>query len=190
MSSEAQPYLENTLTMDSGRKSRTRDRLRSFFKRKGQAQQAPSDATSLQPSDFSVRPPSPGDANSGDTRRTRSKYLDAAKVLEETVKACEGRWGSFDFPELKGEPEDFDDSQFREKINIVMDARKTDINDETAWAKCKHAVQCAFTAFSPFAKHFLTIAKDVQAVCTFLAFLTDRSQYYTSIGYSVVVSFY
>ena len=109
------------------------------------------------------RPP-PSDAKTGDRQRTRARYLDAAKLLEEAVKAYEGRWGSFDFPELKGEPKDFDDSLFREKINTVMDARKNEVNDQTAWAKCRHAVQCAFTAFSPFAKHFLTIAKECQAV--------------------------
>ena len=45
-----------------------------------------------------------------------------------------------------------------------MDAWDTDVKDTTGWEKCKHAVWCAFTAFSPFAKHFLTIAKEGQAV--------------------------
>jgi hypothetical protein len=71
---------------------------------------------------------------------------------------------SFDFPELNGEPEDFNDSLFREKMNAVMDARESVVTDRSAWARCKHAVQCAFTAFSPFAKHFLIIAKEGQAV--------------------------
>jgi hypothetical protein len=78
--------------------------------------------------------------------------------------AIEGRWGSFDFPELKSEPKDFDDSLFREKVNTVMDARKNEALDQTAWTKCRHAIQCAFTAFSPLAKHFLTITKEGQAV--------------------------
>ena len=59
---------------------------------------------------------------------------------------------------------DFDDSLFKEKINVIIDAWKNEVNDQTAWEKCKHTIQCAFTAFSPFAKHFLTIAKDAQAV--------------------------
>ena len=92
------------------------------------------------------------------------KYLDSAKLLEEAVKSNKNTWGSFNFPELKGEPEDLDDSLFREKLNIVMDARKNEVNDRTAWAKCMHAVQCAFTAFSPFGKHFLDIVKEGQAV--------------------------
>jgi hypothetical protein len=92
------------------------------------------------------------------------RYFDSVKLLGEAVKSNNDMWGSFDCPELEGEPKDFDDSLFREKINAVMDARKTLVSDRTAWAKCRHAVQCAFTAFSPFAKHFLTIAKDCQAV--------------------------
>jgi hypothetical protein len=74
------------------------------------------------------------------------------------------KWGSFDFPELTGKPKNFDDSWFKEKINTVMNARKNDINDQTAWAKCRHPVQCAFPAFSPLAKIFLIIATNVQAV--------------------------
>ena len=85
-------------------------------------------------------------------------------MLQEAIKSYEGQWGSFDFPELRGEPEDFDDSLFREKIATVMDAWDSDVKDKSGWETCKHAVQCAFTAFSPFAKHFLTIAKEGQAV--------------------------
>ena len=149
--------------MDSSQRPRKRDRITSLFKRKEQSQRS---STQTGSSDFIVRCPPPSDAKTGDMQRTRARYLAAAKLLEEAVNAYayEGRWGSFDFPELKGEPEDFDDSLFREKINIVMDARRNEVNDQTAWAKCVHAVHCAFTAFSPFAKHFLTITKDVQVV--------------------------
>jgi hypothetical protein len=141
--------------MDSGQKTPKRNRINILFKRKDRRQQTPTpQTTAVQTSD----------AKTGDRQRTRTKYLDAAKLLEEAVKAYGDTWGSFDFPQLKGEPEDFDDSLFREKINTVMDARKIDLNDQTAWAKCRHALQCAFTAFSPFAQNFLRIAKDGQAV--------------------------
>ena len=109
------------------------------------------------------RPPSIN-AETGDTERARKRYLDSVNMLEEAIKSNEDTWGSFNYPELKGEPKDLDDSLFREKINAVIDARKSAVNDRNAWAKCKNAVQCAFTAFSPFARNFLTIAKDVQAV--------------------------
>jgi hypothetical protein len=137
--------------MDSGQKARKRDRLISLLKRKERTQQRSSTQTTS------------GDANT-DRQRARAKYLDAAKLLEETMKAYEGQWGSFDFSDLKGEPEDFDDSLFKAKINTIMDVRKNQVSDQSAWAKCRHAVQCAFVAFSPFAKHFLTIVNEDQAV--------------------------
>jgi hypothetical protein len=151
--------------MERGQNRRKLDRVKFFVKRKDQAQHPPSsEMTSVQTPDITVLHHSPSNAKTGDRQRTRAKYLDATKLLRETVKAYEGQWGSFDFPELKGEPENFDDSLFREKINTVMEARQNDVNDQKAWAKCRHAVQCAFTAFSPFAKTFLTIAKEGQAV--------------------------
>jgi hypothetical protein len=141
--------------MDNDQRPRKRDRIKFWSKQKDQRQQKPpSQTTALQTSD----------ENTGDQQRTRTRYLDATKLLEEAVQAYGDTWGSFDFPDLKGEPENFGDSQFREKINTVMDAWKYEINDQTAWAKCRGAVQCAFTAFSPFAKNFLTIAKEGQAV--------------------------
>jgi hypothetical protein len=145
--------------MDSGQKPRKRDRITSLFKRHVPAQKPPSNESTS--SDLMMQRPPPGD---GDRERTRARYLNAVKLLEDAVKAYEGRWGSFDFPELKGEPKDFDDSLFRDKVNTVMDARKNEAMDQTAWTKCRRAIQYAFTAFSPFAKHFLNIVKEGQAV--------------------------
>ena len=141
---------------------RKRDRLKSLFKRNYQTQNAPLQLTSS--SGLTLQHLGPSYVNDGDRQRTRTKYLDAAKLLEETVKRHEGIWGSFNFPELGGEPEDFNDLLFREKINVILDNRKSEVKDQTAWQKCRHVVQCAFTAFSPFSKNFLTIAKDGQAV--------------------------
>ena len=149
--------------MESGQKPRKRDRLNFLFKRKERTQQTTSSQTSsIQRDD--MQPPADTAANTGDGERSKARYLDAARLLEETVKAYQDKWGSFNFPELKGEPKDFDDSLFREKINAVVETRKNNIKDPSAWEKCKDVVQCAFTAFSPFAKNFLTIAKEGQAV--------------------------
>ena len=151
--------------MESGQNLRKRNRLVSLFKRKEQIQQTSSSpTTSVQTEGFGVPRPTVTDANTGDKQRSKDRYFDATRLLEETVKAYQGKWGSFDFPELKGEPEDFNDSLFREKINTVMIAQKTKVNDQSAWEKCRDATRCAFIAFSPFAKNFLTIAKEGQAV--------------------------
>ena len=164
MPGEPQTNLENSSTVDNGRRPRKRDRFKALFKRKDQAQ-APSPQTSIpsRPSNL-ITCAGPSYTDTGERQRTRAKYLDAAELLRETIEMYKGQWGSFDFPELNGEPEDLNDSLFRETINAVMDARESVVADRSAWARCKHAVQCAFTAFSPFAKHFLIIAKQGQAV--------------------------
>ena len=108
-----------------------------------------------------------------DSRNARKRYLDAVKLLDRAVKSHGTKWGSFDFPELKGEPLGFNDSQFREKIAIAMEARENQIENRNWWSRCMHVVECAFTALSPFAKHFLTIAKEGQAVTTSLYLLPD-----------------
>lgn len=146
-------------------------RIVSLFKRKEPAQTKRQITSSSHASsaDFGAQLPSFTSARAGDRQRTRKKYLDATKLLEASLKTYGEKWGLFDFPELNGEPETFEDSQFREKINAIMDAQKSKVNDQNAWAKCKHGLQCAYIAFSPFAKNFLTITKDVQVVFPLLA---------------------
>jgi hypothetical protein len=101
---------------------------------------------------------------SPDRRRTIERYQQAAKLLEDAVNGRADTWGGFDTSLLKGEPENFNDSQFRDKVNEVLDARKDEVESRSAWTKCCHTFQCAFVAFSPFAKNFLAIAKEAQAV--------------------------
>jgi hypothetical protein len=163
--------------MDSERKPRKRDRLISVFKRKNRTPDPASQTASAQTGESSAQNSSASNVESGDRQRTKTRYLEATKLLEEVVKGSGTRWGSFDFPELKGEPGDLNDLQFREKINSTLEARENEVKDRTAWAKCSHVVQCAFTAFSPFAKNFLTIAKEGQAVLRLLIFLMTRSRY-------------
>jgi hypothetical protein len=107
--------------------------------------------------------------DSGDRRRAKARYKEAATLLEQSVKFRQGNWGSFDFQDLSGEPESLDDSQFRNKINLALATRETSIKDKSAWSKCRYTVECIFTALSPFAKNFLIIAKDGQSVLLFLS---------------------
>ena len=99
-----------------------------------------------------------------DRQRVQIKYEEAANELKQAIKIRQGHWGSFDFEELSGEPEGFNDSQFKEKINAVLNSHETSIKDRKGWSKFTYAVECAFTAFSPFAKNFLRVAKDAQSV--------------------------
>jgi hypothetical protein len=150
--------------MESGRKQR-----KSLFKRKEQKEQATPQAprTTSQTNQPSATPV----LDSPDTQRTKARYIAAAKALDEVVKGHESQWGSFDFPELRGELTDFNNSQFKDKINEVLQARKLQVKlDRTEWRKCTHALECVFTAFSPLAKNILTIAKESQSVSRLLEF--------------------
>jgi hypothetical protein len=105
-----------------------------------------------------------------DRRQTQIRYKDAADKLKEAIKIRKGPWGSFDFEELSGEPEGFDDSQFKNKMNEVFISREASIKDRTGWSKFTYCVECVFTAFSPFAKNFLTVAKNAQQVMSLSLF--------------------
>ena len=99
----------------------------------------------------------------GDIERTRERYKEASKLLQDAVRGHQN-WRAFDFPELVGEPEGFNDSKFKDKINEVLKSRNEAMQNLSGWGKCTHLIQCVFTAFSPFAKNFLTIAKEAQQV--------------------------
>ena len=113
--------------------------------------------------------------DSGDRRRAKERYKQAATLLEQSIQNRQGHWESFDFQDLSGEPENLDDSQFRNKINMALAAQETSIKDRTTWSKCKYTVECIFTALSPFAKNFLIIAKEVQSVILFLSLLSSNT---------------
>jgi hypothetical protein len=102
--------------------------------------------------------------NYDDRERTKERYAEAATLLEASLKGRQGNWGSFEFPELSGEPEGFNDLQFRHKIELALESRRNSVKDKTGWSRGRDIIECIFTALSPLAKNFLTIAKEGQAV--------------------------
>jgi hypothetical protein len=120
-----------------------------------------------------AQPPNPSESlKSSDTlvpdydmQRTRNRHLEACKLLAISIKACQqdSTWNFLEFRELEGEFESFDE-QFLQSVNRMLESRKNDIRDETAWAKCRDTIECIFTALSPFFKNFFTIATNVQSV--------------------------
>ena len=171
--------------MKNGGKPPKRDRLKALLEWKRKDNTSPNpERYQLTPQRGSPTPPQiptagastaisppPVQDRSGDSRRARTRYLEAAKALEEVVSGCKSQWGSFDFPELKGEPINPTDLQFKHKIDTVLEAQKSALKDQTAWEKCKHTIQCVFSALSPFAKNFLTIAANAQSVQSHVSFL-------------------
>jgi hypothetical protein len=156
----------SNLNTESGQKPRKRARLTGIFKRnkKTPAEPVPTSSTPFinqGSSDSSVE-------ESKDRQATKARYAEAAKLLENAVKGREKRWGSFELPELTGEPKDSDDLEFKEKLHLAFEAQRSKFKDQSAWAKSRRFVECIFTALSPFAKTFLHIAKEGQSVSALL----------------------
>jgi Tetratricopeptide repeat len=153
--------------MESAPKPRQRGRLTFLFKRKEKTAQTLPQITSLETIQGSSHH---NNKESGDRQRSKNIYLKAAKSLEEVVNGCRNPWGSFDFPELMGEPENPTDLQFKHKINMLLEAQKSAVKDQSAWKKCKHTIQCVFSAFG---KNFLTMATPDQSVSHCAPFIFD-----------------
>jgi hypothetical protein len=93
-----------------------------------------------------------------DTQRTNDRYFTATKLLQEAISKRGRKWGSFEFPQLTGEPKDFNDTTFLAKINQVLDSQINGKNT-SAWEKCKRTIECAFLTMSPFAKVLFELAQ-------------------------------
>ena len=148
--------------MENSRKPRVRERITGLFKKPRN-----SEASQSLPAQVETEDSASTVAAYGDRERTLERYREATKLLEDTVKGRGKERGIFDFPELKGEPESFNDSGFKDKIDTVLRSRRDAVKNRTALGKCGHALQSVFTAFSPFAKNFLTIASQGQSVLAF-----------------------
>jgi hypothetical protein len=104
----------------------------------------------------------------GDRRRTEIRYKEAAKELTESLKLRRTNWESFEVPKFTDISEDDLIPQLRRQINTIWVTRKDTFKDRNLWSKGKNIMERAFIAMSPFAKNFLRIAKQGQAVCRLL----------------------
>ena len=100
----------------------------------------------------------------GDNERTRDRYLKALSLLEDALKGRNEKWGNFEIPKLEGELENVNPEEFRGKLEALTESFGT-IPDRNWIGKCAYVLQCCFTAFAPFAKNFLAIAKEGVQVC-------------------------
>ena len=73
----------------------------------------------------------------GDRQRAEERYFQAFNLLKQAIQSYRGTWGAFEFEELSGEPEEFDDALFKTKINAALESRQTAIKDRSMSNKCK-----------------------------------------------------
>lgn len=134
--------------------------LSAFFKRK------PQTPTSTLPSEPTSNTKPSAIQDSLDVKLTKARYLEANKILRKAVNDCGNQWGTFDFMDINRNLEYVHDSQLKNKIDMMLELYKDKVKDHRALGKCRHAIQSYFTAFSPFAKNLLKIAKESSAVFT------------------------
>jgi hypothetical protein len=109
-----------------------------------------------------------------DRRETTQRFLKASQSLGEALDKCRiDGMGTIDFPELSGEPDQFD-SRFREKVNTILESRREAAKDKSVFAKAGDIINGLYTAVSPFAKNFLSVAIQGQSVFFDLFALLNR----------------
>jgi len=104
----------------------------------------------------------------GDKERTQDRYLKALSLLEDALQGRNEKWGNFEIPKLQEELENLNPEEFRRKLEVLCESYSVKRN----WVqKCVHVLQCCFTAFAPFAKNFVAIAKESAQVCSEYSFV-------------------
>jgi hypothetical protein len=86
------------------------------------------------------------------------------RKLKDALQYRKDGWEPLNFEIPDAKAEDFDDATFQVYLNDVLKARQESIADKKGWGNFGHTVQTAFTIFSPFAKNFLNVAINAQAV--------------------------
>ena len=144
--------------METGPRESRLQRLTAKFKR-------PSRRSSPAPPQSTSAEPAHAERAYDDRTRVQRRYEDAVKKLEDALQYRKDGWKSFDLdiPDAKA-PMTFDDAAFQTKLNAVLKAREDSIMDKKGWRKFTHAIESAYTIFSPFAKNFLSVAINAQSV--------------------------
>jgi len=149
------PLLDCIVLYSNMQNETTRDKPRRLFPLRKGKKTPPSPTPSAVPNKYD------------DGQLAQNRYSEAANNLKKAIETRKGSWDSFDFDGLSCEPEGHDDSKLKDKISDVFLSRQASIKDRKGWAKLTYAVECVFTAFSPFAKNFVTIAGSAQSVIPF-----------------------
>jgi hypothetical protein len=103
-------------------------------------------------------------SDQSDRNETRGRFVNASAFLHEVLERLKTEGGeSPQFPELQGEPDQFD-RRFRDKLNKVLEDRRAVLKDKTLCSKPAEILLGVFTVLSPFAKHFLSVAIQAQQV--------------------------
>jgi len=133
---------------------------------------APSSASSVAPlQDPATTPSRPSTSSSQvpqtekistDNDRSASRYEAAAKSLKDVVENIPRNWEGF-VPPVAGNAI-ANSLQLQEELDKILNAWNVSSENQGLWASGKRLLKQVYIATSPFAKHFLLVAKDAAQV--------------------------
>jgi hypothetical protein len=102
---------------------------------------------------------------SGDRERTEKRYRKAVEQLHKSVKLPRKNWEAFEIPDFKNLADVINPiPQLQEDIKKTLDARASSFKDPRFWSTSKRVAEKIFTAITPFAINFLSVANEGSAV--------------------------
>jgi hypothetical protein len=102
---------------------------------------------------------------SGDRERTEKRYCEAVEQLHKSVKLPRKNWEAFEIPDFKNLADVINPiPQLQEDIKKTLDARAGSFKDPGFWSTSKRVAERIFTAITPFAINFLSVANEGSAV--------------------------
>jgi hypothetical protein len=126
--------------------------------------QTQSSVTQSNPVQSSTSGSNPAQEIYDDHTRVQRRYEEAVGKLKDALQYRKDGWDSLDFDIPDAKTDSFDDATFQDHLNDILKAREESMADKTVWGKFGRTVQTVFTVFSPFAKNFLNVAINAQAV--------------------------
>jgi len=99
-----------------------------------------------------------------DTDRSKERYRKACDDLEEMLETYRQHWDTSELPNLDNLPENEDISMLQKEIANYFAARERSQQNKSAWSTIKGIIEKGYTALSPFAKTFLSVAGQADAV--------------------------
>jgi hypothetical protein len=123
-----------------------------------------SDDRSIQCTYPMTNPQSPEYGSIDDRERTKQRYVTAAEELKKAVQLHPPGWEIFELPPLSDISVVDPIPQMRSEIDKILASRMNSANNQSIWSKGKNLVEKFFTVLSPFAKHFLLVAREAAKV--------------------------
>lgn len=102
--------------------------------------------------------------STGDRERAKQRYAIAVEELLKAVQLRPPGWETFELPPLNDVSVDDPIPHMRLEIDKLLASKMNSNNNQSIWSKTKNLVEKVVTALSPFAKHFLLVAREAAKV--------------------------